>query len=329
MRRKWILGGALVTVAVLAIGAAFLMRRHPPAQAVRAQAPAPPPVSDVSLSGKIQAVNVLDVPAPIEGSIDEFYKDVGQEVYEGELIARLKNTTLESARDQASAELERAQSRAARLESSLVSARLEASRARADAIRSRGESERLEKLFLRQQLLYREGATPRLVFEKSQKDYQEAHAEYTGLGEVAKQAEERVEALTKELDAARRVLDDRNQDLEQAKADLAATEVHSPVDGLVVARRGAVGEEVNRNMKDLFQIAVDLSVLAVVVNPEPPLLDRIKPGAPVLVEVAEVGGEGLAGVVKDVKDGRVVVEFRNPSPAVKPGLTAQVVIKLT
>ncbi len=318
-----------MALAALGVGVVALVRHNRPAEAVRAQTPVPPPASDVSLTGKIQAVHVLDVPAPIEGSIDEFFKDAGQEVYEGELIARLKNTTLESARDQAGADLERAQSRVARLESSLVSARLEASRARADAVRSRGESERLEKLFLRQQLLYREGATPRLVFEKSQKEYREAHAEYTSLEAVAKQAEERVEALTKELDAARRVLDDRNQDLEQAKADLAATEVHSPVDGLVVARRGAAGQEVDRNMKDLFQIAVDLTLLQLVVDPEPPLLDRIKPGAPALVQVAEVGGEGLAGSVKDVKDGRVVVEFRNPSPAVKPGLTAQVVIKLT
>jgi multidrug resistance efflux pump len=85
---------------------------------------------------------------------------------------------------------------------------------------------------------------------------------------------------------------------------------------------------VNQDLKDLFQIAVELSSLEVVVEPEPPVLERIRPGQEAVIQVAEIPGEGLPGKVREIKSGQVVVEFVSPSPAVQPGLTAQVRIKL-
>jgi HlyD family secretion protein len=297
----------------------------------RKQSPAPVQAlrpDELSFTGKIQAENTLSLPAPIEGSIEEFLVDAGEEVYEGQLLARLKNTILESARDSAAGELERAQTRVQRTEAGVVQARLEASRARAEASRARGESDRLEKLYLRQQLLHKEGATPRLTFEKAQKEYETAHAESANLEELATQTDERVTTLNKDLDTARRLLEEKTLELDLAKADLAATEVHSPVDGLVIARRGEVGQEISREMKDMFQIATDLSLLIVTFDAGPQLAVFLRPGQPAAVQVVEAGSETMPGEVKDVNDTNVVVEFRSPNPAVKPGLNAQVRIKI-
>ncbi len=209
------------------------------------------------------------------------------------------------------------------LDGALIAARLEASRAEADAARARAEFERARKLFERQQMLYREGATPRLVFEKTQKESDNAQAEHTSLVEAARVSGDRVSRLAKDLEGARSALAEREQELEDAKEALLATEVHSPVDGIVVARRGAPGEEINRSVEDLFQIAVDLGALEVALEPEPPVLARLRPGQPALVFVAEAAAQGLPGAVKQVNDGVAVVEFTSPDPAVKPGLTAQ------
>jgi len=46
------------------------------------------------------------------------------------------------------------------------------------------------------------------------------------------------------------------------------------------------------------------------------------------VLLAEAPGEGLPGFVKMVAADEVVIEFTNPTPAVRPGLTAQVRIRL-
>jgi hypothetical protein len=45
--------------------------------------------------------------------------------------------------------------------------------------------------------------------------------------------------------------------------------------------------------------------------------------------LAEMAGEVLQGTVLKAENGKVTVEFANPNALVKPGLTAQIRIKLT
>jgi multidrug resistance efflux pump len=331
MRGKWLLFSGIAVLVAIAAGTLSLLRRSvtsEPRLVVPAPSPSPPAGAEVSLPGKIRAHKVITVAAPIDGTIEFVAGDVGQEVYEGQLLAQIKNTGLETAHQEATAEAEQAQTRLNTLQGNLIAGRLEASRAHADASRSRTEFDRAEKAYLRQQMLYNQGATPRLVFEKAQKEFQLAQGEFQGLDQVARLADERIASLQKEVDGARRALAEKNQALEDAQQNLAACEIHSPVDGLVVARSKQPGEEVSQEVKDLFQIAVDLDWLEVVLEPEPPVLERIRPGQEALVQVAEIPTEGLPGKVREIKNGEVVVDFASPSPAVRPGLTAQVRIKL-
>jgi HlyD family secretion protein len=307
----------------------FLLRRSASLPGPAA-APAPPAftAAEITLPGKVRAQHIVPVGVPVDGTLEFLGPEPGQEVYEGELLARVMNQGLEAARELAQAQMERAQSRVDSLNSALIAARLELSRARAEASRAQTEAERAEKAYLRQQILQKEGAARRLEFEKAQKDFQLASAQFSALDELARQSEQRTDSLGKELDNARRLLEDKNRELEEASQDLAASEIRSPVNGIIVSRAKSAGEEVTRDLKDLFQIAVDLSLLEAVVEPEPPVLARLRPGQQALVVLAELPGEGVPGTVREVKAGEVVVEFTTPSPAVRPGLTAQVQIKL-
>lgn len=334
MRGKWLLASGIVILAAVAIGALSLLRRDaaPSKPASLPSAPQEPVVftgSEVSLRGRIQAQQVVAVPAPVEGTVEVFLADVGDEVYEGQLLAQITSAGLAADREAAASELERARSHVDSLESRLISARLEAARARADASRARAEFEIVEKAFLRQQMLFREGATPRLNYEKSEKEFKLARAEFFGLDEVARHAEDRVAEQAKEADTSRRDLAEKTEMFEEAGDRLAAGQLYSPADGLIVSRRGAAGEVVSREVVDLFVIAVNLTLLTVVVEPEPPVLARIAPDQDALIQIAEVPGRGIPGKVREVRNGQVIVEFVNPSPVIKPGLTAQVVIKLT
>lgn len=327
VRGKWLLFAGTVILVGVGTGALSLLRRSsPPAQPKTAVAPVFG--SEIGLTGKVQARNIVPVAAAIDGTMEEFTVEVGQDVFEGQLLARIRNTTLESAVERAQADFDRAQSRVTTLEANLIAARLEASRADADGSRARAEAERSEKLYLRQQLLHKEGATPRLVFEKSQKEYRALKAEYDSLAELAAHTEERARSLVKEIDAARKTLEEKNDDLEAAKEELQAAEIHSPVDGILVARRAEAGSSVTPSMKDLFQIAVDLSSLEVVVEPPPPALERIRAGQPAIVRLAEMANEPVQASVREVKGSQVFVEFASPNPAIRPGLTAQVTIRI-
>jgi hypothetical protein len=81
-------------------------------------------------------------------------------------------------------------------------------------------------------------------------------------------------------------------------------------------------------MGDLFRIAVNTSQLEITVQPEPALLPRIKPGQAAAIHIAEVPGEPVPAAVREVDQGRVTVDFTSPTPAIRPGMSAQVVIKL-
>ena len=137
MRGKWfILSASVALVALVAVAATMLLqvsRRKiapvAPASQVRPSSP------EINLAGKVQAQQVINVPAPFEGVVGAFFAEVGQEVFQGHLLARLTNQGLETGQQAAQKEAEVAQSKVNSLESEIVSARLEASRARADASR--------------------------------------------------------------------------------------------------------------------------------------------------------------------------------------------------
>lgn len=323
--------GLAVAVLIAAASTWILVRRGaapaPSAKAGPAQKALPP---EVLLAGTIRARHIVQVPAPVEGILERYMAEPGQEVFEGQLLARIHNEGLESEQQAARADLERVEGRVRALESALIAARLEASRARAEAERVRDEYERARRTFERQQFLFQEGAVAKLTFERSKKEFEAASQQFESADSMARLAEDRVDSLTKELDAARKRLEEAREAFEAAQRKLEATEVHSPVDGVLLARNRQVGDPVGPHVPDLLQIAVDLSVLEVVVEPEPPVLERLSIGQPVLVEVAEGPPGALAGrIIAVEKDGRVVVEFANPSPAVKPGMNAQVRIALS
>lgn len=332
MKARLLIGAVAVLLVAGAAGAYYFMRQKSAQQADAAKAAdAAKPVlpAEITLSGTIQGRELVKVAAPMEGIVAAFHVEVGADVYEGQLLAEIRSDMLDSAHQAVTAELERLQARVQNLESAVSAARLEASRATADAIRARGELDRATRNYQREKLLIAEGATPRKVFEKAEQDYNSLVTESKQLDEMAKQAEERITSASRELDAARKLLEGKLADMEAAKLRVEAGQVLSPVTGSIAARRGQPGDEVNPEMEDLFQIATDLSTLDVVVEPSPAELKAIQSGQQALIHVADVPNEALAGKVTSVEDGKVKIEFANPSPLVKPGQTAQVRIRVT
>lgn len=329
---KWIVGIVGAVLLAMALGRVTLLQREarkpepkktpPPAEAPLAAG------AELSYSGLIGAREVLFVPAPVEGTLETLEVEPGQEIFEGQLLGRIRNEGLDGIRAAAQEQLESAQSKVTNLESSLLAARLEVSRATADSSRAQGEYDRLSKIATRQQMLYREGATPRLTFEKAVKDADSARAEFEALRELARRAEDRIKDQTSDLEAARKTLEEREKALEAARNDLAAAEVHSPADGVLIAARAKVGDTIDAGMDDLFQISTNALKLKVTIEPEPPVLARLRAPLPVSVLVAEMPLSPIDGELAEIKDGKVTVNFDAPDAAVKPGLTATVRVKL-
>ncbi|MCC6858132.1 MAG: hypothetical protein IT158_06220 [Bryobacterales bacterium] len=329
MRGKWLLITGIVILAAIGAGALSVLRRAPETRkAAPPAAVSPAPVNEISLPGKVRAQHVVEVRANLSGILESFDADVGEEVYEGQLLARIASTPFTAETERARAEVESTRARVNALESALVAARLEASRARADASRARREFERLEKTYRRQELLHREGATPRRNFEKAEQEFGSSRSEFESLDQVAQQAEARLAELLTQLDTQRRILDDKTRLLDEAQAHVAAADIRAPVTGLVISRSGEVGREIGPDAPGLFGIAVDPAFLEAVLEPEPPLLERVRPGQPALILSADLPNEGISGSVRAVEDSQVAVEFVSPTPLLRPGMTVQVKVRL-
>jgi len=335
MNRKWLMAGAVIALSAVAVAALFLTRSKPPAASTHpatppsAAAPDPPPAAaEIVVSGQVQAANVVNVPAPVDGTIDELMADVGDVVIEGKLLARIKNPKLASAETTAQSEAERQRNRISGLESALISARLDVSRTDADQTRIKQELEKAEKEYQRQESMFRQGITPRVIYERAQQEYNAYKADSERLADVAKDAGNRVSSLTDELQTARADLDQKKGAVEQAHAEGGSGEVRSSAEGIVVVRCCQVGESVTAASSNLFQIADDLTQLQVAASADSAIIEKIHPGQMAVIEIPTVSAT-IEGKVREVKPGQVIVEFIRPNQSVRPGMTARVKIKLS
>lgn len=316
--------GALLAGGALA---AWLQFREKPAPAATAAASEAPP-SELTVPGVIRARHVVLVGAPIDGTLEAMDLLDGQEVFEGQLLARVRSQRLDVELEEAKLEAERLQERVNSLDSQLIAARLEASRAEADAARARAALAIAEKDYLRQKTLLAEGATPRLTYEKAEREYQALKSEAEALAGMAQTTQARLEVTQKNLDEARRLLAEKERDLETVESRIQEGAIHSPVDGVLLSHRAGPGDEVTAEMKDLFQIAVSLAELNFVAPITPDQEKRVQAGQPVIIQIAELGGLPAEGVIKSASKGELVVEFTSPGAAVRPGLSAQARVPL-
>jgi multidrug resistance efflux pump len=328
-RGKWLLISILAIAAGVAGGALSLRHR-------RAAAPPAAPNTgallirrnEITLSGSVQPQHVVNVGATVEGNIEAFLADVGDEVFEGQVLARIGSAGLETTREQAQTDAEHAQDLVTRAEASVNAARLEASRADAQAQRSRLEMDRAQKLYDRQTTLHNAGATPRIVFEKAQAEFVAAQAAFETMDKAARAARESLQEALNRLATAKTDATQKTAQVEQSQAAFQAAEVRAPAAGTIVGRKGEAGKPAEEAGDQMFRIATDLYALEVRLEPKPDELARIHPGQEAVVSLLDLQGTGLQGTVKEVKDGAVTVEFAGAIPGIKPGMRADVRLKL-
>jgi multidrug resistance efflux pump len=329
VRGKGILIAGIVLLAAVGVTAiAWRHRRAPAPEPARTSAAAVISGSVITLQGPVRPQHVTGVGTELTGTIDAFLVDTGEEVFQGQALARVGTNGLESAREAAAAAQEHAQEGVLRAEGVVSSAMVQAARADTAAQRSRTEFERVQKAFTRQQTLLAAGATPRLVYNKAEQDFENAQADLEIMQKAARAAHEQVDETNRQLAAARKLEEDRSQELRDAQSSLEASEIQSPVDGLVVGRNGELGRPAADAGNNLFQIATDLYALEVPLNAPAAAANRIHAGQPALVMVLDLQSAGMEGTVKSVEGSQVVVEFTSALPALRPGMRADVRLKL-
>jgi multidrug resistance efflux pump len=325
---RWMLYGPVLLLAGLVAGGGWYgWKEYQRRQLAAAEAAKPVPKPDVlaqTYTGKIRAVKLIAVPAPIDGTLEGVEVADGEEVYEGQLLATIQNSKVETEKQQAEEDLERAKAKVADLESQAIAARLESSRASADLQRARAEYDTASRAFERVKLLFQQGAAARKGYEKAAAEFEKAAAELKSIEETLAGADQRAKAIQTNVETARAALQEKTDDVEESDADLLLGQVKSPVTGLLISHKRNSGDEVTRDIADLFEIATDLTALEVAAEIPAATAAKLAPGGAAFVQIAEAGDSPLNGTIRLVRDGIAYVEFLSPSPAIRPGMTAQV-----
>jgi multidrug resistance efflux pump len=275
---------------------------------------------DVTLTGALHPQTTEQVNAAVAGILDEWFVDVGAEVYEDQLVGRIRNAGLDVAVENTQAAADRAEVRVGEIDARVLGAKLEISRTDADRVRARNELDRLEKLYQRYKNLYDVGALPRLTFEKTEAEYKFAKTEAANRDAASKDAQSRAAALDRDSEEARRALAEKAAALEKAREAIAECELHSPGDGVVFTRDIHQSDKVEAKVS-VMTIATELTKLAVVLTPEPRVLARIRAGLHAFVRVS---GAEIPGEVHEVRGTEAIVYFTSAEPITKLGTAAQV-----
>ncbi len=318
--RKYAVGVAL---AVALLGGAFFLFERSRTRQVHAtpvpQAPAAP--KERTFQGHVEALHTVAVPVSIDGEVDSFSAEVGQDVFEGQVLARISNQGLETGLENAQRILQAAETRLNTLETSISAARLEAVRARDAALSAASDLEHASKEFERQRMLNDAGATPRNTFQKSEREYEAAKAKAEGTSELARHADAHIDELSKEYDLAKKTLEDKRKESEEAQSAMNAAEIRAPVDGVIVARQGEIGQPLTAEQASaLFNIANDLSALRVAFTPD----SGMKPGDRISIVFTDVPVEPIAATVGAIQNGQATADFTSPNAAIRPGMSCTV-----
>ncbi len=323
MRKKLLFGAIAVVIGGLAIAAVVVFRpRANGLQPRSAGAVALPASSAGNLSGFLRAQHVVTFGTALNGSIMAFLAEVGDPVFQNDVVARVGAGDLETARENAQRAVEKAQDRVDKAQDDLNRAQMEESRSSAEFQRAREAFEKADATYAKNKNAMQYKAIAKNAFEKSEKDFENARQDYEVSRTAWNAAQETVRVCQNLVDSAKENLQQRVQDLNDAAKGMDATEIKAPVDGYIVARNGQVGQSADEVGEQMFQIATDFAAMEFTVEPPPDILKKLAPGKDAVVLIPELSDAAIAGKIKSINGTQVVVEFVSNLPALRPGLRA-------
>jgi len=325
--KKIVLG--LVALAVIALAAYLVLKSKKASQEVKfvtASIEAASISTSITATGTVEAVTTVDVGTQVSGRVTRLYVDYNTPVKQGQVIAELDRTTLESDLASQEANLRSAQENLRKAKESTLPTASEATLKSAKV-----DLEYQKKNFARYQELYSKGLIAAAEYDVAKQSYEKAQAavrsaelSVTGNEYSVKQAEESVRVA--------------QQNVQKARTNLSYATIYSPIDGVVISKEVEEGQTVASSFSTptLFTIAKDLSDMQVIADVDEADIGNVHEGQRVTFTVDAFPDDTFNGQVKQVRQKatttnnvvtyEVVITAPNNDLKLMPGLTANVTI---
>lgn len=296
MKKKWIIGIAVLVVAVVVVFGLTTLNKNGN-NGVRFKKEAIKKGSIEALvvtTGTLNPVSTVDVGSQVSGKIEDIYVDFNSEVKAGQIIARIDQSAFST----------RVQQNEANYRSAVAS--LEKSKVM--LANDKKKLDRAMDLFNKELISFEDKEAAETQYYSSKADLQSSEAK----------------------------LEQAKSQLDSSQVDLDYTIIKSPINGVVINRNINVGQTVAASFQApvLFQIANDLSKMQVECSVDEADIGRVKESQRVTFTVDAFPDDNFSGkvsqvryspeIVQNVVTYTTIVAVENPEMKLRPGMTATV-----
>jgi macrolide-specific efflux system membrane fusion protein len=203
--------------------------------------------NNVMASGKVKALNTVDVGAQVSGEITRLFVEVGGEVKKGDLIAQINQVTQKNnlSNEQASLEQSEAALQSARAESLSRQAGLKS--AYADLASRQSELKQAQSDFMRLQSLVAIDAISQQEYDTQATSVETAKAAVANARAAIETAKAAIATTEANINSQQAALRKSQTNVSTAQEDLSYTTIRAPMAGTVVSVTTEQGTTVNAN----------------------------------------------------------------------------------
>ena len=241
---------------------------------------------NVMASGKVKALNTVDVGAQVSGEVTRLFVEVGDEVQKGDLIAQIDQVTQKNSlsNEQASLEQSEAALQSARAESLSRQAGLKS--AQADLASRQAELRQAQADFSRLQGLLAIDAISQQDYDTQGTKVQTAQAAVANARASIDTAKAAIATTAANINSQQAALRKSQTNVSTAQEDLSYTTIRAPMSGTVVSVTTEQGTTVNANQSAPTIVTLaDLSTVRINAQISEADVINVKAGLPVYFNI--------------------------------------------
>jgi len=203
--------------------------------------------NNVMASGKVKALNTVDVGAQVSGEVKRLFVEVGDEVKQGELIAQIDQVTQKNNLSNEQASLEQSEAAIQSTEAELLSRQASLKSAYADLASRQSEYKQAQSDFARLKGLVAIDAISQQEYDTQATSVATAKAAVDNARAAIDTAKAAITTTQANINSQRAALRKAQTNVSTAEEDLSYTTIRAPMSGTVVSITTEQGTTVNAN----------------------------------------------------------------------------------
>ncbi|WP_105244950.1 efflux RND transporter periplasmic adaptor subunit [Psychrobacter sp. Marseille-P5312] len=203
--------------------------------------------NNVMASGKVKALNTVEVGAQVSGEVKKLYVDIGDQVQQGDLIAQIDQVTQRNALDNQQATLEQSAAALKSAQADVLSKRANLKSAYADLASRQSELKQAQSDFARLKSLVEIDAISQQEYDTQATAVQTAKAAVDNARAAIDTAKAAIVTANADISSQQAELRKSQTNVNTAQQDLGYTTIRAPMSGTVVSITTEQGSTVNAN----------------------------------------------------------------------------------